>query len=386
LLFTLLGITACDEKEDPVISIDDSSKEITFSAAAGEKIITVKGVTAFEVTDSGNDTWYQYPKKVEGNKFTVSVDANLTPNERKVSLTISSGKSEPVSFSITQDGSIFDVSPNDKVLNFEGRGNSLIIYVTNTAEVAYSVEIPGDDDWLSSNISPVDWSLTLTAAPSNILSRESIVNLILGDKVIPLTITQSINIAGDYILSYYNNYYYPDVETDDNGNPLYIEYLRKVTLQVGKENGTYVIKENLPEKVDSLVFTYKNEVLSIVSGQMVGQRDVYSPRTGNTTHYNLIVQMADTGNESIHQSEDPLSYDAPLTIDNGVICFIFEATAYERWSYDAIAITGGGALHTLKDIKLIADIGEDIDEIKEPEPEPALVENTSDDNPGKQPR
>ncbi|KAA6317981.1 hypothetical protein EZS27_031947, partial [termite gut metagenome] len=42
LLFTLLGITACDEKEDPVISIDDSSKEITFSAAAGEKIITVK--------------------------------------------------------------------------------------------------------------------------------------------------------------------------------------------------------------------------------------------------------------------------------------------------------------------------------------------------------
>ncbi|KAA6341580.1 hypothetical protein EZS27_010621 [termite gut metagenome] len=360
LLLSLLAITACDEKDDPVAEIGIDHLALTFEAAAGTQTITVTGVTTIEVTTVSanpevgpNDVpWYN--TRIEGSVIKVSVEANLTSGNRTASFTISSGESTPVSFSITQDKPIFDVSPNDVVLSFGGEGGSRTIYVTNTAEVEFTVEIPAGDEWLTITSQNKD-SLTLTAAPSNIPNRESSIRLILGESenVIELTIKQINNLIGTYKL-----------ECNDYFAGAYMDRTFEGVILRAHETkaGVYVLKGKLPANIYSIECTYQEGKLIINTGQFLGQfgaislADTYlyaayrdkGTLTASPTYYDYSLPP--------NADATKASYVAPLTIVDNIVTFTFADGNTWNEPVNGIAVKStagfGGILSYFLDIKL----------------------------------
>jgi hypothetical protein len=330
------------------------------------------------VETSVNATWLEVKKSTADDIAIITVSANLTPDEREATVSISvDGEVTPRTVSIAQEGSVFETDLSNLAIEFGGPGTNLPINVTNTAEVPYSVIIPDGDEWLSYAIE--GGVLTLIVDPSNTLKRESTVSLISGERRIDISVAQIVSYTfetGNYILEYKNCYsldgqlVYKDLDEFDSEIPIYSDYRRIVTLAAGWQEGTYVIKENLPvpEKIDSLVFTYDDtkQKLKILSGQLVGNGTVGA----NNRTYRTYVLNA---NDNVANG-DNLSYEAPVGIQDGVFSnFTFSRDASSP-STNNIAITightspNGSSIYSriavFKDIKLYRDPG-NIDEIKE---------------------
>ncbi|KAA6335838.1 hypothetical protein EZS27_015958 [termite gut metagenome] len=367
----LFGVTACGEGgggsvvedpivEDPIIEVVLDKTDVHFDASFGTDTIRVRGSQITNVEAMIDGVWLEVKTSADSIVI-VTASANLTSENREAVVRIFTGADEIHSVPVMQEGSVFEVDVPDLTVQFGGRGNSLKINVTNTAKVPYTVVVPDKDkEWLSHTFSENE--IVITASSSNTFSRESSVSLISGKRNIELSIKQIIAIEGDYILAYDNSY--PDNKKNDDGTLICLPYQRKVTLKAGLEGGTYVINENLPRDIASLVFTYEHEKLSIKAGQKTGK--VFS---GNE----LTVKLYDTSKAYL-SNDDELSYVAPLTVMDGCIDFTFGNTPYSAsetiYSCDAIVFTTSTSnVHLMKNIKLFTDTGE-LQEIKEIDPPP----------------
>ncbi|KAA6337506.1 hypothetical protein EZS27_014421 [termite gut metagenome] len=350
LLFSLLGITACDEKDDPIAEISIDQSALTFEAAADTKNITVAGVTTVEVAvvtanpevGPNDEPWYD--TKFEGSVIKVSVKANLTSGNRTASFSISSGKSEPVSFSITQDGSRFSVSKD--ILEFGERRDTLTIEVTNTAEEEYGVDIEypegtqEGDKWLTYFGKSIS-SLTLIVKPSNTFSREITVNLTLGGQVIPLTIKQ-VNFTGTYTFK----------ATDYDADGYWDRTFTKVILKANdEEDGTYILMGKFPSNIYSIQCTYQEGKLVIHTGQDLGEFG--APFKSESYLYAAYGDVNGTA-PLLHSNDVEASYAAPLSFnDDDVINFVFAAGITGNNQINGIAVKNDNkVLNHFFDIKL----------------------------------